>query len=162
MARPAHCVALLNAGVIAQQDAADIVRLQILHHTDDPVMEFEHLARHTIRQARDTADAVINLGDGTDLVNIQIAVRLLQNFCNAMEKFALGAIHWRDMLRQQLQLVADCSVINCIAHLQAQARDLSRIDLCLQLDAVLPPVLRKCLLQHLAQAVALLCPQRLR
>ena len=64
---------------------------------------------------------------------------------------------------QQLQSVwQDCSVINCIAHLQAQARrSEARVDLCLQLDLVLPPVRPQMSpAMHLAQARRqLLCPQ---
>ena len=66
LARRADLVALLELGVVAEDDHADLGLLEVERQAGDAVAEVEHLVQHHVRQPFDLGDAVADLADDTD------------------------------------------------------------------------------------------------
>ena len=61
-------LAFLDAGVIAQDDRADLGLLQVQRQAGDAVAEIEHLVVHGVGQALDLGHAVADLADDADVL----------------------------------------------------------------------------------------------
>src|SRR4029077_3002921 len=65
-------IALLDAGALAEQDAADLVLVQVERQTEQAARELEQLVRHRARQAGDARDPVTGLDDTPDLYPLDV------------------------------------------------------------------------------------------
>jgi hypothetical protein len=75
--RAANLVALLQLEVVAEDDGADVVLLEIQREGRDGVAglareHLEHLARHRLLQSVDASDPVLHLEDGSDLLDVEL------------------------------------------------------------------------------------------
>src|SRR5690606_26358345 len=73
-----HRVAFPNGGVAAEEGDTDGVLLQVQHHPLDAAREFQQLAHHGLVQAIDGGNGVPNPKDGADVVDVDLAVEVLQ------------------------------------------------------------------------------------
>ena len=64
----AHFLAFLDAGVIAQDDRADLGFLQVQRQADDAVAEVQHFVEHGVGEALDLGHAVANFAHGADVL----------------------------------------------------------------------------------------------
>jgi hypothetical protein len=74
-ARPAHLVPLAEVEVVAEDDGADVVLFQVERLPDHRLArrrgaELEHLAGERLRETVHERDAVLDLQDGTDLLEV--------------------------------------------------------------------------------------------
>ena len=67
-------VALLERGVVAQDQGADRLLLEVEGHPHDPVAEVEELLRKGAGEAVDLRDAVAHLDDGADAADVDALV----------------------------------------------------------------------------------------
>ena len=63
--------AFLDGEVVAEDDGADGIFLEVEHLSHGAVLEFQELAGHGIAQAVDSGDAVADFDDGSDFVDLQ-------------------------------------------------------------------------------------------
>ena len=70
-------VALLDEGVVAEEHDADVVLLEVQREAGDVVGQLEHLERHARLEAVDAGDAVADLEDAPDLLDVHGARVLL-------------------------------------------------------------------------------------
>jgi hypothetical protein len=73
----AHLVALLELEVVAEDDGADVVLLEVQRQRGDDLAgllrgDLEHLAGHRLLQAVDAGDAVLRLDDGADVLDVEL------------------------------------------------------------------------------------------
>ena len=68
LAGGADLVALLELGVVAQNDDADFGLFEVQRQAGDAVAEVEHLVEHRVGQALDLGDAVADLADDADVL----------------------------------------------------------------------------------------------
>ena len=71
-------VALLDAGVVAQDDDADVVALEVHGHAVDVVREEHHLLGHDAGQAVDVGDAVAGFQNVADFFGAELDGELLR------------------------------------------------------------------------------------
>ena len=64
--RAAYDIALSDVAVVAEDDDADVVLLEVEGDPKDAVFKLQHLARQAIAQAIGTRDAVAHLEDAPD------------------------------------------------------------------------------------------------
>ena len=62
----AHFVALLQLGVVAEDDGADFGLVEVQREAGDAVAEVEHLVEHGVAETFDLRDAVADLADHAD------------------------------------------------------------------------------------------------
>ena len=125
VARPAHGVALLNGGEVAQQHHAHIVLVQVHHHAPEASLKLQHFPGHHIGQARHMADAVGHADNLAGLININGIVRAAELFANALQHRQLllvihAAVEFH-LLAQSVQLMRQGSVVHGVAHLHTHA-----------------------------------------
>src|SRR5262249_48341187 len=65
-------VAFLDDRVVTQQYGTDLILLEVQHHADDVVRKREQLARHRLLEPVHARDAVADLDDATDLLQIDL------------------------------------------------------------------------------------------
>src|SRR5581483_12159088 len=63
-------VALFEEGRVAENDRSDLVLLEVERETDESVRELEELARHAVRKAVHTCDAVAGLEHASDFLDL--------------------------------------------------------------------------------------------
>ena len=68
LARGADLVALLELGIVAQNDHADFGLFEVQRQAGDAVAEVEHLVEHHIGQAVDFGDAIADLADDAHIL----------------------------------------------------------------------------------------------
>ena len=119
----ADLIALLQAGIVAQQHDADVVLLQVHHHAAQIPVEFNQLARHGIRHAGDAADAVGDADDGSLLVDRRLIVCLGQLFLQRVNKRFVVVFQDTDRIPYTLQHALEGAVIDGVADFQVGAAD---------------------------------------
>ena len=62
----------LMRGVVAEEDGADVVLLEVEHHADDVAGERQQLAGHRLLEPVDARDAVADLDDAADLLQVDL------------------------------------------------------------------------------------------
>src|SRR5260370_15528975 len=67
-------VAFLDRRVLAEENGADLVLLEVEHHADDVVREREKLARHGLLEAVHPGDAVADLDDPAHLLEVDLGL----------------------------------------------------------------------------------------
>jgi hypothetical protein len=77
-ARRAHLVALVEVAVVAQDDGADLVLLEVQRKAVSLVRKFEQLAGHRVLKAVDLRDAVTGGDDTPDVRRDKARVEILQ------------------------------------------------------------------------------------
>ena len=60
--------------VVAEDDDADGVLFEVQREAEGPVLELHHLRGHDLLEAVDPGDAVTDLEDGADLVDVEVDV----------------------------------------------------------------------------------------
>src|SRR5712692_8059196 len=70
--RPPDDVAFLDERVVAEQHRADLFLLEVEDHPDDVAGELEQLARHRPLEPVDARDAVADLDDAADLLQVHL------------------------------------------------------------------------------------------
>jgi hypothetical protein len=70
-------VALLELEVVAEHHGADVVLLEVERQGGDRLarlarMDLEHLPRHRLAEAVDARDAVLDLQDGADFLDVEL------------------------------------------------------------------------------------------
>jgi hypothetical protein len=66
-------VTLVDQLVVAEEDDADVVLLEVQRHADHVVRELDHLRGEDIAEPIHTRDTVADLKDGTDIVHVDFA-----------------------------------------------------------------------------------------
>ena len=69
--RGLYCVALADAGSIAQENRTHVVLLQVQHHAIDLSRELQELSLHGVFKTMDPCDAVCHLNDRSHVRNFQ-------------------------------------------------------------------------------------------
>ena len=117
----------------SEQNNADIVLVQILHHALESAGELEHLACHNVGKAGYAADTVAEGENLAGLEYVYIAVDLLKLLLDSVGDrshltVALAGVVF-NILAEPVERVGKRSVINCIAHLHTHAAYNIGIDL---------------------------------
>ena len=68
LAGRADFLALVELGVIAENDRADFGLFEVQRQAGDAVAEVEHLVEHRVGQAFDLGDAVADFADDADVL----------------------------------------------------------------------------------------------
>ena len=76
-ARPLDAVALTDFAVRTEDDATDVVFLEVEGHSIDPVLKFQQLARHGVIEPVDPGNTVTDHDDGSDVFHLNVAVEPL-------------------------------------------------------------------------------------
>src|SRR5581483_9378297 len=76
-ARPLDRLAFADVEVVAEDDDADRVLLEVEGEAERPVLELDHLRGHRLLEAVDPGDAVADLEDGPHLVDVEVDVERL-------------------------------------------------------------------------------------
>ena len=126
-ARTAHRHALLHVLVVAEQDHADVFRVEVHDHAAQVAREVEHFARHDVGKTGDAADAVRHADDLARLEDVDVGVyggELPADGFRDRLRLGIGAervaLH---VLRQAVELVGERAVIDRIADAHAHAAD---------------------------------------
>src|SRR6185436_16897011 len=64
--------AFLDRLVVAEEDRAHLLLLEVEHHPDDVTRERQQLARHRFVETVDARDAVADLDNATDLLEVDL------------------------------------------------------------------------------------------
>ena len=86
-ARALHGVAFLDDRIAAEQNRANALLLEVQHETVDLVAEVQQLARHRLVQPIDMGNAVADLKNRADIVDVQINIVVLDSFLNYGSNF---------------------------------------------------------------------------
>ncbi len=93
-------VALFDLAVLTEENAADIVLLEVQSHAENAVGELDQFHGHDIFQAIDTGDAIANLENLTHFFHIDLFLKLFDLFFENRGNFFWPNFHGNNLLPQ--------------------------------------------------------------
>ena len=108
-------MALLQIVVIAEQDDADVVRLEVHDHAAQAALHLQQLARHRVGHAGNAANAVRHAADGAELVDLRVLRDLAERAAQGLDQLPVGAVEGRKLLAGAFQKPGCAAVIHGVA-----------------------------------------------
>src|SRR5690606_18724982 len=102
VARALDGIAFLDVAVVAEDDDADIVGLEVERHAPDAARELDHLAGANLIEAVDAGDAVADRKDLSDFRDIGLGVELRDLLLDDLGNFRGADLH------QAIPFMASC------------------------------------------------------